>query len=44
MITDVFLDQKRINVCEHMIKMVPGESIGKVPPEQVQDGKEWREI
>ena len=23
MITDDFLNQKRINVCEHMVKMVP---------------------
>jgi hypothetical protein len=26
MITDVFLNQKRVNVCEHMVKMAPRES------------------
>ena len=36
-ITDVFLDQKRVNVCEHSVKKVPRESFGKVPPERVQD-------
>ena len=25
-ITDVFLNQKRVNVCEHMVKMAPSES------------------
>ena len=24
--TDVFLDQKRVNVCGHMVKMAPHES------------------
>ena len=36
-ITDVFLDQKRVNVCEHTIKMEPHESFGKVPPERVRE-------
>ena len=27
MITDVFLNQKRVNVCEHTVKMVPGYSL-----------------
>ena len=39
MITDVFLDQKRANVCEHPIKIAPHESFGKVPPYMVQDRK-----
>ena len=25
-ITNVFLDQKRVNVCEHTVKMAPSES------------------
>ena len=25
-ITDVFLDQKRVNVCEHTVKMAPSYS------------------
>ena len=28
MIADVFLDQKRVNVCEHAVKTVPHESGG----------------
>ena len=32
-ITDVFLNQKRVNVCDHMIKMGKRESFGKVPLE-----------
>ena len=39
MLTDVFLDQKRVNVCENMVKTVPCESFGKVPPDWVQDRK-----
>ena len=35
MITDVFLNQKRVNVCEQMVKMAPRKSFGKVPPEWV---------
>ena len=27
-ITDVFLDQNRVNVCEHTVKMEPCESFG----------------
>ena len=44
MITDDFLNQKRINVCEHTIKMALWESFGKVRPEWVQGkkGEEWR--
>ena len=30
MITDVFFDQKRVNVCEHTVNMAPHESFGKV--------------
>ena len=37
MITDVFLDQKKVNVCEHTVKMAPHESFGKVPPEGLRD-------
>ena len=33
--TDVFIDQKRVNVCEHMVKMALCESFGKMLPEQV---------
>ena len=40
MITDVFLDQKRVNVCEHTVKTAPCDSFGKVPPEWVRDRKE----
>ena len=44
MITDVFLDQKRVNVREHMVKTVPYDSFGKFPPQCVQGrkGEEWR--
>ena len=44
MITDFFLDQKRVNVCEHTVKTVPHKSFGEMPPERVLDrtGKEWR--
>ena len=40
MMTDVFLDQKKVNVCEHKIKTVPCDSFEKLPPEWVQDRKE----
>ena len=30
-VTDVFLNQKRVNVCEHMVKMASIERL-KVPP------------
>ena len=42
--TDVFLDQKRVNVCEHTVKTAPCDSFGKVPPEWVRDrkNKKWR--
>ena len=33
MITDIFLNQKRVNICEHTVNTVPRESFGKVPPE-----------
>ena len=39
MIADVFLKYKRLNVCEHPIKMVPGKSFRKVPPKWKQDRK-----
>ena len=39
MITDVFLDQKKVNVYEHMVKTAPRDSFGKVPPEWVRDGE-----
>ena len=39
MITDVSLVQKRVNVCEHMVKMAPCESFGKVPPEGCKTGR-----
>ena len=39
MITDVFLDQKKINVFDHAVKTVSHESFGEVPPERVQDRK-----
>ena len=38
-ITDVFLDQKSVNLCEHAVKTALSESFGKVPPEGVQDRK-----
>ena len=37
MITDVLLDQNRVNVCEHMVKMVPRDGFRKVTPEWVRD-------
>jgi hypothetical protein len=37
--TDVFLNQKRINVCEYTIKMAPHDSFGYEPPVWVQDRK-----
>jgi hypothetical protein len=40
MITDVFLDQKRVNVYEHTVKTVSHVSFRKVPTEWVQDRKE----
>ena len=47
-ITDVFLDQKRVNVCEHIVTMVPCESFRKKPPGGLWDRKGvgvkwWRE-
>ena len=30
--TDPFLDQKRVNVCEHVVKMVSSGCFWKVPP------------
>ena len=30
MVTDIFLNQKRVNVCEHTTKMASLESFGKV--------------
>ena len=32
MVTTIFLNQKRVNVCEHMTKMTSLESFLKVPP------------
>ena len=37
--TDVFLDQNRVNVCEYAVKSAPHESFVKVRPEGVQDRK-----
>ena len=41
--TDAFLDQKRVNVCEHMVKTAPRESFWKVPPGRGEDLRGWRE-
>ena len=41
-ITYVFLDQKRLNICEHTVKTTPRHSFGKVPPERVR-GEEGME-
>ena len=30
---------RRINVCEHMVKMGPRECVGKVPPEGCRTGR-----
>ena len=38
MIIDIFLDQKRVNVCEHTVKMAICESFTKVPPEGCKTG------
>ena len=45
MITDVFLDQKGVNVCEHTVKMAPCEIFLKVPAGGVvrQEWRGWRE-
>ena len=41
--TAVFINQKRVNVCEHTTKMASLESLWKVPPGGCErDG--WREI
>ena len=41
--TVIFINQKRVNVCEHMTKMASLESLRKVPPGGWErDG--WREI
>ena len=45
MITDFFLDQKRVNVCELTVKMAPLESFGKVSQDRKWEsgGKiEWK--
>ena len=46
--TDVFLDQKKVNICEHKVKTVPHDCFRKLPPQWVQDRMEeewkiWRE-
>ena len=40
---------KRVNVCEHTVKMTPREGFGKMPSERVRDRKGvgvegWNEI
>jgi hypothetical protein len=35
MVTDVFLDLKRVNVCEHMVKAAPRDRFKRVPPERM---------
>ena len=42
-VTDVFLNQKRVNVCEHPTKMASLESFWKVPPGACKR-MGWREI
>ena len=42
LITDVFFNQKTVNVCEHMVKTAPCESFGKVTPERVRDRNGWK--
>jgi hypothetical protein len=42
MITDVILDQKRVNVCKLTVKMVPCESFGKVSPEEWMGDCSWK--
>ena len=37
MITDVFLDKKRVIAFEHTVKMAPRDRFERVPPELVQD-------
>ena len=36
---DVFLDQKRVNVCEHMVKMASHENFLKVLPGGCKKGR-----
>ena len=38
-ITDVFLNQKRVNICDNTVKMASCDSFGKEPPGWVQDRK-----
>jgi hypothetical protein len=40
MITDAFVSQKRVNVCEHMVKTAPHNRFRRVPPKWVQNRKE----
>ena len=42
-VTAIFLNQKRVNVCEHMTKMASQESSRKVPPGGCERN-DWREI
>ena len=39
MITDIFLDQKRVNICEYAVNMAPPDSFAKMPPEWVLERK-----
>jgi len=45
MITDVFLDQKRVNVCEHMVKTAPSVDMEKCHQSGCETGRgeEWNE-
>jgi hypothetical protein len=38
-ITDIFHDQKKVNVCERTVKMAPCDRFGRVQSEWMQDRK-----
>ena len=40
MITDVLYDEKRVNMCEHMVMLALHESFSKVPPKWLRDRME----
>ena len=43
MITNVFLNQKRVNICQHMVKTALQESFGELLPEREGGSSGWME-
>ena len=41
-LTEVFVNQKRMNLCEHTVKMVPQDSFEKELPEGGMEGMEGK--